>query len=115
LPPEQNLPPCLWVKSHDSGFTAEARRREENGFFIRVAAPHASALRIISAEHGGNTYPQTNLIHYQWEGGGDDGGEGVSKLERLGGDSDDNGLRAATIQLLGAGEQPGGRAIVGKR
>ena len=41
--------------------------------------------------------------------------KGISKSKRLCGNGDDDRLRAVTIQLLGAGEQPGGRATVGKR
>ena len=61
-----------------------------------------------------NPDPTANLGNNFWEGGGDDGGEGISKFERLGGDGDNNGLGAAAIQLFGARQQPRRRASMGK-
>ncbi len=61
-----------------------------------------------------NAHPLADQLHHLGEGGGDDGGESLAKFKSLGGDGDRDGPRAVTIQLLGTGEQPGGRAGVGK-
>jgi hypothetical protein len=79
-------------------------------YFIPLGGLSMSGTGLAYAPH-----PLADLLHYFGEGGGYDRGEGIPKFKRLSSDGDDDGGRAATIQLLGARKQPGGRASVGKR
>ena len=62
---------------------------------IDAAFPNASV--VWSILDGRKAQPLANRIHHLREGGGDDGGESVAKLERLSSDSDNDGLGAVAV------------------